>query len=389
MKKIIYLTFYFEPDLCAGSFRNTPLVKELAAQLADQCEIEVITTMPNRYQTFKVTAEPYEQNDNLVVHRIVLPEHKSGFLDQALSFISYFRNVIRITKSKEYDLVVASSSRLFTAYLGYRLARTKRARLYLDIRDIFTDTMKDVIKSGIIKTLLLPVLRNIEKKTFSKANHINLISEGFRSYFLKYDAPEYSFFSNGVDEEFIDMKQVEVPINKVKKIVYAGNIGEGQGLHIFIPEAAGQLIGKYEFIIIGDGGAKEKLRQEISRLQLPNVQLLAPVKRATLIEMYQQADFLFLHLNNYDAFEKVVPSKIFELAAFDLPIIAGVKGFARTFIEKNVSNVILFDPGDVTVFLSKLSSFGYKREKRNEFISRFRRNKLNKEMAYSIASYIS
>ena len=36
MKRITYLSFYFEPDLCAGSFRNTPLLKELSFQAKSQ-----------------------------------------------------------------------------------------------------------------------------------------------------------------------------------------------------------------------------------------------------------------------------------------------------------------------------------------------------------------
>ena len=32
MKRIVYLTFYFKPDLCAGSFRNSSLAIELSRQ---------------------------------------------------------------------------------------------------------------------------------------------------------------------------------------------------------------------------------------------------------------------------------------------------------------------------------------------------------------------
>ena len=42
--KILFLTFYFEPDLCAGSFRNTPLFRELLRQMNEKDWIHVITT---------------------------------------------------------------------------------------------------------------------------------------------------------------------------------------------------------------------------------------------------------------------------------------------------------------------------------------------------------
>lgn len=389
MKHILYLTFYYEPDLCAGSFRNSPLVKELSKQAGDEVTITVISTMPNRYQTYKADAATYEEEGNLRIYRIWLPEHKSGFIDQALSFVAYYRKVIKITQDKSYDLVVASSSRLFTAYLGYRIAKEKHAKLYLDIRDIFYDTMKDVIKNRIIRLSLLPLLKYLESKTFSNADHINLISGGFREYFKKYSNPSYSYFSNGVDEEFIDLPPA-LPngSRKRKRIIYAGNIGEGQGLDTIIPGSAQQLTDDYEFIVIGDGGNRKLLEAKVEKLNLNNVHILNPVQRSVLLERYLDSDFLFLHLNSYDAFKKVLPSKIFELASFDLPVLAGVQGYAREFIEENVSNHILFQPGNTTELVAKLQSYKYKREKRTDFIQKFRRMRLNREMAESMLQYL-
>ena len=88
--KILYLTFYFEPDLCAGSFRNTPLAYELNRQLNEEDEVHVITTMPNRYQSFKEHALETERIDKLLIHRISIPEHQSGFFDQINSFKTFF-----------------------------------------------------------------------------------------------------------------------------------------------------------------------------------------------------------------------------------------------------------------------------------------------------------
>ena len=53
-----------------------------------------------------------------------------------------------------------------------------------------------------------------------------------------------------------------------------------------------------------------------------------------LIKKYQEADILFLHLNNYKAFLKVLPSKIFEYSATHKPICAGVSGHSKEFLKK-------------------------------------------------------
>ena len=88
--RILYLSFYFEPDLSAGSFRNTSLAKELAKQCAKDCHIDLITSKPNRYNTFRVEALSKEEVGNITVHRIDLPSHKNGMLDQVHSFREYF-----------------------------------------------------------------------------------------------------------------------------------------------------------------------------------------------------------------------------------------------------------------------------------------------------------
>ena len=393
MKRIVYISFYFKPDLCAGSFRNSPLAIELAKQTLDKnVVLDVYTTLPNRYSTFDVGAQEYEEVDNLRIHRIALPAHKSGMLDQVFAFWHFYNAVWKLNQLENAHLVFASSSRLFTAYLGYKVAKKYKAPLYLDIRDIFVDTMNDVFKSKLVKILILPLLKTIEAITFNYAKHINLISGGFKEYFLRFKLPKYSYFSNGIDEEFISShRSIELGevSNTYKLIVYAGNIGEGQGLHRIIPQAAQLLGNDYKFLIIGDGGAKKQLQAEIKNLDLTNVILNNPVSRVELLSFYDKSDFLFLHLNDYPAFRKVLPSKIFELATFNKPIIAGVAGFAAQFINKEVSNSFVFDPCDAIQLAEYLkNSKSNSIINRHEFIDRFRRSKINKAMVESILSYL-
>jgi UDP-N-acetylglucosamine:LPS N-acetylglucosamine transferase len=393
MNRIVYLTFYFKPDLCAGSFRNSPLAFELASQAKlKDAFIDIYTTLPNRYSSFDVEALEVEEFENIRIHRISLPPHKSGMLDQVFSFWKFYKEVIKLNRSKKASLVFASSSRLFTAFLGYRIASKSNAPLYLDIRDIFVDTMNDIFKSKLVKILILPLLKTIEVKTFKYAKHINLISGGFKDYFLRFKLPNYSYFSNGIDEEFISgnrSNQSDEVSNTYKLIVYAGNIGEGQGLHRIIPQAAQLLGNDFKFLIIGDGGAKKQLQSEIKNLGLTNVTLNNPISRDELRIFYDKSDFLFLHLNDYQAFKKVLPSKIFELATFNKPIIAGVSGFSAQFINKEVSNSFVFDPCDAIQLVDYLkNSKSNSTIDRHEFVDRFRRSKINKAMAESILSYL-
>jgi len=392
MKRIVYLTFYYEPDLCAGSFRNTPLAIELAKQAREKdIIVDVYTTLPNRYSSFEQSALEFEELGNLRIHRISLPPHKSGMLDQVFSFKKFYSEVIKLNKNKRADLVFASSSRLFTAYLGFTIAKKSDSPLYLDIRDIFVDTMSDVFKSKILKLGLLPLLKLIEIRTFNYAKHINLISGGFKSYFSKFSNTEFTFYTNGIDEEFLETTPIIEKSEKVgnrKTIVYAGNIGEGQGLHKVIPQAAKELGSEFEFIIIGDGGTKKLLQDEIENLSISNVVLEKPVNRKELQGIYSNADYLFIHLNDYPAFRKVLPSKIFELATFGKPIIAGVSGFAAEFIKNEVSDSFVFEPCNAKQLIDFLKSdIASNTIDRKDFKLKYRRSNINNLMAESILSY--
>ena len=383
--KILFLTFYFEPDLCAGSFRNTPLFRELLQQMDEKDWIHVITTQPNRYHSFHVEGQAREISDNYRIDRIRVPEHKSGFIDQVRSFRVFYNEALRLAGKERYDLVYASSSRLFTAFLGRRIAGKQRIPLYLDIRDIFVDTIKDVFKKR--KMIRIPAgicFGWIERYTFAGAKHINLVSEGFKTYFEKYRKSVYSYFTNVIDDIFLDVPKSTRQVSGVKIITYAGNIGSGQGLEKVIPMAAQKLGDRYFFRIIGDGGMKALLKDKLEELGVHNVELLNPVSREKLIGYYNDSDFLLLHLNDLEAFKKVLPSKLFEYAAFDKPIVAGVGGYASQFIQENLSNYILFAPTDVESMVEQILKFDGGGEKQGDFVKRFARKNIMKEMARSI-----
>ena len=70
-------------------------------------------------------------------------------------------------------------------------------------------------------------------------------------------------------------------------VVYAGNIGEGQGLHNIIPELAEKFAGKLLFKIVGDGGRANELASALKLSGSQNVFLLQPVKRDELVEIYK------------------------------------------------------------------------------------------------------
>jgi len=310
-------------------------------------------------------------------------------MDQSKAFLAFSQEAIRYVGKRDYDIVFATSSRLMTAVLGAWIARRKNARLYLDIRDIFVDTIKDVLprKASWVLKAFFSVL---EKRTIRQADKVNLVSPGFSDYFTKrYPRQRFSYFTNGIDDEFLAATpaQSSVSTGVAKKqpvtVLYAGNLGEGQGLHAIIPELAKRMP-HIHFKIIGDGGRKRALEVSLSKVGLPNVELLPPVKRDELLKAYRAADVLFLHLNDYDAFEKVLPSKLFEYAALGKPVWAGVSGYAAEFIRSEIRNAAVFHPCDVEGAVQSFDELTLQVVPRTDFVTKYARANISQKMAEDV-----
>ena len=385
--RILVLSFYYAPDLCAGSFRTTAFVNELKKNINSNDIVEIITTQPNRYGTFNQDAKEFEKvEENIEINRINLGSHKSGFIDQSKLFLKFVFEVFKIIRKKEkYDIVYATSSRLMTAFLGALISNKQKAKLYLDIRDIFTDTLESIFAKSKLR-YIIPIFRQIERYTINSASHINLVSKGFEKYFKNInDKIDYSFYTNGIDEVFLNYDfSKKIQSDKIT-ITYAGNIGKGQGLEKIIPAMAQKLGDDYEIHIIGDGGRKKALVEKLNNIT--NVKLFDPVNREKLLEIYKNTDILFLHLNDYEAFKKVLPSKLFEYAVTNKFIIAGVGGYAKEFIEENISDAIIFEPCNIDDFYERFKNINkFANIIRNDFREQFKRDNIMIEMSKEVYS---
>ena len=195
-----------------------------------------------------------------------------------------------------------------------------------------------------------------------------------------------SFFTNGIDDEFIGVAASSPPrdgVDATTEVLYAGNVGEGQGLHLIIPPLAKRLPA-LRFRVIGDGGRMAALRAEIDRQDLRNVILQPPVKRSELVAASLKADVLFLHLNDYPAFRKVLPSKLFEYGALGKPVWAGVGGYAAEFIRREIDNAEVFRPCDADDAIRALGGLRLQTTPRPAFVARYARGAITQRLAADI-----
>ena len=396
--KLAFFNFNYPPDLCAGSFRAAALVNELSKKLSTDDEIHVITTFPNRYSSYHVDVSKEVISGNIIIHRIETPAHKSGMLSQAWSFFVYaYRAILYAFKIKP-TFLMCTTSRLMTGILTWFAALLLRKKYFIDIRDIFSETISDIfsLKSKILGYLCKSIFSFIEKIIFKNSAGVNVVSEGFLDYFQQagINTTKWTCFSNGVDDEFttIDINLKKKQQNEFITILYAGNIGSGQGLENILPGLATKLGDQFKIKVIGDGGMKTLLDDRISQENTSNIEIIAPMNRKNLIAQYLESDILFLHLNNLPAFKRVLPSKIFEYAALGKPIVAGLDGYSAKFVSENIKYGCVFLPCDIdsaVTCINSMCQIDVDIDDLTEFVEKFSRKKIMGEMSYHLLDVIN
>jgi glycosyltransferase involved in cell wall biosynthesis len=385
--RVLFITFYYPPDLSAGSFRAAALVEALVARGA---EVQVLTSSPNRYASTAAVAtdDTAATKSGVTITRISVPAHRSGILDQIKTFSVFAMGAWRAVRWSDTDLILATSSRLLSASLGALIAKRLCRPLYLDIRDIFSETVSDVFGRSLIR-LAMPFVSALEKWTLRSARRINLVSPPFADYFeAVVGHRDFALFTNGVDDLFLRPLPMPRKGPKTRAVVLAaGNIGEGQGLHHIVPALA-RAYPDVTFRIIGDGGRRDELRESIATVAAKNVELIDPMARDKLLQEYSEATILFLHLNDLPAFRRVLPSKMFEYAATGKPVLAGVAGYARELLHNQVAGVAIFDPCNCDAAVHALGKLlvGPPEFDRSTFTRRFERHAIMAAMAEDIES---
>ena len=107
------------------------------------------------------------------------------------------------------------------------------------------------------------------------------------------------------------------------------------------------------FLFIGAGAEKEKLLSLKEELGLDNVTMLSPVTKLLVKEYITILDVGLVNLKKSPTFKSVIPSKIFELAAMNIPVLLGVEGESKEIIN-NYKIGYSFEPENEVDFIEKL-----------------------------------
>jgi glycosyltransferase involved in cell wall biosynthesis len=338
MKKILIISQNFYPEIGSAGNRMKNIFLLLKKRGYD---VEILTTEPT-YPTKKI----YENDDfwddpsineyESSIKRIKIGNRKysRSIFNRLLFYLEmYFKFIYQVLVNRsKYEVVFVTSPAIFVAMVGVIAKWRYRAKLILDVRDLWPESLKGV---GVFNYKpLLAFFNKIELWIYKSSDEIIINSLGFRDHIVnkrKIDSSKLSFMPNAA-------RLNEIRSNTTNtdrfKVIYAGNIGLAQDGDLLI-ELAKELWKKnIDFTIIGYGLNRQEVYDEIKKNDLSNVKFISPKTRKECLEIIAQHHVGIVTLNEKAVFDTVLPGKVIDYMTCGVPIVAAVSGYSKEVIEE-------------------------------------------------------
>lgn len=361
---ILFLTDNFPPEVNAPASRTYDHVREWHSKGHD---ITVITCAPNFpkgkvYDGYKNRLYKTEYMDGIRVIRVwsYIAENK-GFIKRTLDYISYSVTAFFAGLFQKTDVIIATSPQFFTALCGRTLSFWKRRPWIMEVRDLWPESIKTV---GAMKdNMFIRYFEWEEMRCYRSARKIIVVTDSFKRTLISRGVPadKIAVVKNGANRDLFkpipkDTALIEKLGLEGKKIIgYIGTHGMAHKLD-FILQCASHMQGtnNYHFLFIGSGAEKQHLVNLKEELHLTNVTMLDSVPKSEVSRYISILDLALINLKKSPLFKTVIPSKIFENAGMEIPIIMGVEGEAQEIIEKYGAG-LCFEPENESDFETKLA----------------------------------
>lgn len=361
--KILFLTDNFPPEVNAPASRTFDHCRQW---VKNGDEVTVITCAPNFpqgvvYQGYRNRLYQEEIIEGIRVIRVwsYIAENR-GVLKRTLDFISYSLSSFIAGLFVKTDIIVATSPQFFTALAGRALSFWKRKPWVMEVRDLWPESIKTVgaMKQG----MLIRYFEKQEMKCYRSASRIVVVTDSFKRKLAErgVGSEKIEVVKNGVDRSlFAPMPKDKDIIRQLglenKKVIgYIGTIGMAHKLD-FIIDCAKKLedTDNYHFLFMGNGAEKKNLAAYAEEKGVNNVTILEGVSKKEVKRYISVLDAALINLKKSELFTTVIPSKIFENAAMEIPILMGVDGEARSIVEGYGAGVC-FEPENENDFIEKL-----------------------------------
>ncbi|MBL7086266.1 MAG: glycosyltransferase family 4 protein [Candidatus Cloacimonetes bacterium] len=364
--KILYITQYFLPEICAPSNRAYANVKYFSEK---GHKVVVLTEMPNHpkgviFKGYKRKIFLKEKMENFSVDRVwVFTSVKKNFFTRILFYLSFmFMGFLHtLFNWRKYDIIYVSSPPLFVGVIGIFLKKLfPKTKFVFEVRDLWPKSAVDLVELRNPKMIRLA--EKLERKIYNICEKIIVISKYQKNDIIKkgFQPSKIKIIYNGTDIKLLENKIEEPKDLKLKYAkkgtfvaLYAGNFGLAQNLETLLTAVQKLEFENVKLLLIGSGPKEKELKQRANSMNLKSIEFVHEIPREKIDEYLFIADCGVIPLRKLSLFWGALPSKLFDYMACGLPILLGIEGEAKDVIEKSKAG-ICFEPEDSADLAEKI-----------------------------------
>mgnify|MGYP000380107659 FL=1 len=361
--KILFITDNFPPEVNAPATRTFEHCKEWVKK-GD--EVTVITCAPNFpkgkvYEGYKNKLFQKEEIEGIKVIRVwSYISANEGFAKRIIDFLSFAFMAFWVGLFKKTDVIIATSPQFFTTWTAETLATLKRKPWVFELRDIWPES---IIAVGAISgdSKIFKFLEKIELRLYKRSSRVISVTESFKKNLIErgIDSKKVKVVINGANlERFSKMEKDAALVEKynLKEKFVAGYVGTHGMAHKldFILNSWPKNNPDFHLMLMGDGAEKSKLIVLAKALNITNISFIPSMLKEDVPAYLSLMDVSLVPLKKSELFKTVIPSKIFENSAMQIPILLGVEGESADIIQKYNAG-LCFEPENKEDFLTKLN----------------------------------
>ena len=346
--KILYLSQYFPPEMGAPAARVSELSR---AWVAAGHEVCVLTGFPN-HPTGVIPPEyrgKLRQRERWgaveVLRTWVYATANRGIARRSLAFVSWAASSVALGSLdrgvRESDVVVATSPQFLCAVGGFVLARMLGVPYVLEIRDLWPQSIVEVGALPARHPIVL-ALEQVERFLYREADLLVSVTDSFCEVWRQQgiDPGKMRVIKNGVDLRLFEPgprdgeARTRLGLEGKFVVAYIGTHGMAQRLDTLLDAAALlQDDPEIHVLLVGEGAERERLVARARAQGLANVTLLGQQPREAIPGLVAASDLVAVILRRAELFQKVIPSKMFEVMGSARPMVLGVEGEAEALLR--------------------------------------------------------
>lgn len=346
---ILIVTDRYAPEVSAASTR---LQAHAQAWRSAGHDVTVLTCAPNfpRGKIFDGYRNSWVQSEDLDGIRVVrvwtYMAPNSGVIRRSLDYASFVVSAVLNAKAvRRPDVILASSPPITVAFAGALLARRLRTPWVFEVRDLWPASIRAV---GVSKSALLSLIEALELRLYADAARVIVLTEPFRDDLTSRAVPpeHISVVTNGIHaaawaSEPAPSMRAQLNLRQDAFVVgFIGTVGLAQGAAVFV-RAAERLAGytDIEFLCLGEGADRPAVEALAEAKGLRNIIFRDFVPFSQMPAVLSCLDLGAVLLKDDPVFDTVLPSKLFELMAAGVPVVASAGREVRRLLEASAGGL--------------------------------------------------